>query len=128
MWVQVLEKGNGYTVYKVKGMELQETSCHSLEATKVDEIMAGAFERRGCVNAYPAHTLTPVAQVKGIQMYSSAKSSLTGVIEAPDTLKQALFLDDFREPFLPPLTDIFKRPQFREYFSSVKNGALKFIF
>ena len=87
MWVQVLEKGNGYIVYKVKGMELQETSCHSLEATKVDEIMASAFERSGCVNGYPAHTLTPVAHVSGIQMYSGAKSSLTGVIEAPDTLK-----------------------------------------
>ena len=38
MWIQVLEKGNGYTVYRVKGMELQETSCHNLEATKADPV------------------------------------------------------------------------------------------
>lgn len=31
---QVLEAGNGYQVVSVKGLELQETSCHSLEATR----------------------------------------------------------------------------------------------
>ena len=63
MWVQILEKGNGYTVYKMKGMELQETSCHTLEATKVDEIFTSAFERRACLNHYPLHTLTPITQL-----------------------------------------------------------------
>ena len=35
MWVQVLEAGNNYHIVSVKGLELQETSCHSLEATRL---------------------------------------------------------------------------------------------
>ena len=31
---KVVEAGNGYHVVSVKGLELQETSCHSLEATR----------------------------------------------------------------------------------------------
>ena len=31
---QVLEAGNNYHIVSVKGLELQETSCHSLEATR----------------------------------------------------------------------------------------------
>ena len=34
-WIQVMEKGNGFFSYGLKGMELQETSCHSLEATRL---------------------------------------------------------------------------------------------
>ena len=33
-YIQIMEKGNGYMVYSAKGLELQETSCHSLEATR----------------------------------------------------------------------------------------------
>ena len=32
---QVLEAGNNYHIVSVKGLELQETSCHSLEATRL---------------------------------------------------------------------------------------------
>lgn len=30
----MLEAGNNYHIISVKGLELQETSCHSLEATR----------------------------------------------------------------------------------------------
>ena len=42
---QVLEKGNGYAVYSIKGMELQETSCHNLEATRIDDIFNKTFDQ-----------------------------------------------------------------------------------
>ena len=42
---QVLEKGNDYSVYSLKGMELQETSCHNLEATRVDDIFNKTFDQ-----------------------------------------------------------------------------------
>lgn len=34
VYIQIMEKGNGYMIYNAKGLELQETSCHSLEATR----------------------------------------------------------------------------------------------
>ena len=38
VWIQIVEKGNGYIYYQAKGLELQETSCHSLEVTRIDDI------------------------------------------------------------------------------------------
>ena len=40
-----MEKGNDYAVYSLKGMELQETSCHNLEATRVDDIFNKTFDQ-----------------------------------------------------------------------------------
>ena len=45
MHSQILEKGNGYSVYSLKGMELQETSCHNLEATRLDDIFNKTFDQ-----------------------------------------------------------------------------------
>ena len=87
MWIQVLERGNGYMVYKLKGMELQETSCHSVEATKMDELIQMTFERKPILNRYPLHTFTPVTQISDVLMYSTSSNSLTGVLEAPSTLR-----------------------------------------
>ena len=44
MWVQVLERGFGYCQISVKGLELQETSCHTVEATRIDDIIEETFE------------------------------------------------------------------------------------
>ena len=30
VWIQVLEQGHGYCTVSVKGLELQETSCHTV--------------------------------------------------------------------------------------------------
>ena len=45
MYFKILEKGNDYAVYSLKGMELQETSCHNLEATRVDDIFNKTFDQ-----------------------------------------------------------------------------------
>ena len=44
IWIQIVEKGNGYIYYQAKGLELQETSCHSLEVTRIDDIFQVIFQ------------------------------------------------------------------------------------
>ncbi len=85
VWLQVLELGNNYVYYMAKGMELQETSCHSLEATRLDDIFEETFEKNSAINRYVFHTVTPLASLP-VLMYSDAKNVLTGVIEAKETL------------------------------------------
>lgn len=43
MFIQVLESDFGYSKIKIKGLELQETSCHALEATELDDFVENAF-------------------------------------------------------------------------------------
>lgn len=43
MWFQVLESGHNYTVVQMKGLELQETSCHTIEASAIDQLIESAF-------------------------------------------------------------------------------------
>jgi hypothetical protein len=43
IWIQVLETGFNYIKIQIKGLELQETSCHAVEATTIDEILEEAF-------------------------------------------------------------------------------------
>ena len=59
-WLQVLESGFGHCSLSLKGLELQETSCHTVEAGRLDELFQTAFERpRGCgAPADPLSTLT----------------------------------------------------------------------
>lgn len=34
VWLQLLERGNGYATVSCRGLELQRTSCHTAEASK----------------------------------------------------------------------------------------------
>ena len=72
------------------GLELQATSCHTAEASRVDEAFEAAFERasgkRCGGNSHYSLCLTP-ADSTYIQNYSSARSTLTGIIDSPSTLK-----------------------------------------
>ncbi|XP_070577011.1 pecanex-like protein 4 [Ptychodera flava] len=91
VWLQVLEKGYGYCTFSMKGLEMQETSCHTIEAGRVDEIFETAFELEegsSCcnVNKYPLHTLTALEAVP-VYTYSDARNVLTGIIDSPDTLR-----------------------------------------
>ncbi|XP_076800119.1 pecanex-like protein 4 isoform X1 [Clavelina lepadiformis] len=92
-WVQTLEQGYGYASFYVKGLELQETSCHALEATRVDDACEAAFEKPGqasCLrtNPYPfLYSLTPLDTIS-IDGYSDAKNSLSGIIDYPIAVKQ----------------------------------------
>ncbi|XP_002735175.1 pecanex-like protein 4 [Saccoglossus kowalevskii] len=89
VWLQVLEKGYGYCTFSVKGLEMQETSCHTVEAGRVDEIFETAFdnERGGAcyLNSYPFHTLTALDAVP-VNTYSDARNVLTGIIDSRETL------------------------------------------
>lgn len=91
VWVMVLERGAGYCTISIKGLELQETSCHTTEAARFDDQFGEAFEgkfgaSRGCsVNKYPLHCLTPVDAVI-VRTYSDARNVLTGVIDSADSV------------------------------------------
>lgn len=91
IWIQVLESGCGYTSFSMKGLELQETSCHALEATRLDDAFDIAFEKTElrCLrtNQYAVtSSVTPIDSAF-IDSYSDAKNSLRGIIDHPDTMK-----------------------------------------
>ena len=94
VWVIVLERGNAYCTLSIKGLELQETSCHTAEAARLDEIFEAAFQNENGVscceiNEYPMHCLTPV-DVCEVKTYSDARNVLTGVIDSPGAVEQTL--------------------------------------
>uniref|UniRef100_H2Z776 Pecanex-like protein n=1 Tax=Ciona savignyi TaxID=51511 RepID=H2Z776_CIOSA len=90
VWIQTLESGYSYASYSVKGLELQETSCHALEATRLDDACQAAFEPgdQHKTNPFPLlSSVTPVDTVY-ISSYSDAKNSLTGIIDNPKAIQQ----------------------------------------
>ena len=94
IWVMVLERGHAYCTLSIKGLELQETSCHTAEAARLDEIFETAFENENgvscCdVNEHPMHSLTPV-DVCEVKTYSDARNVLTGVIDSPVAVEMTL--------------------------------------
>nr|XP_045605475.1 pecanex-like protein 4 [Procambarus clarkii] len=106
MWVQILECGFTYQYYSVKGLELQETSCHTAEASRVDANFSRAFDddkvaKKGILslvfNPHAFHTLTPLTHFT-VMGYSDTRNVLTGVIDSPDT--RNLVRDYFHKAFL----------------------------
>ncbi|XP_041070900.1 pecanex-like protein 4 [Carcharodon carcharias] len=92
IWVLILERGFGYCCISVKGLELQETSCHTAEARRVDEVFEMAFEQddqaKACpINQHIGNILTPCA-VLPVEVYSDARNVLTGIIDSHENLKQ----------------------------------------
>ncbi|XP_052007055.1 pecanex-like protein 4 [Xyrauchen texanus] len=94
LWISILERGYGYCTVNIKGLELQETSCHTVEARRVDEVFEGAFdhvERPGqcfqLLNPNWGNVLTPCS-VLPVRVYSDAQNVLTGIIDSPDHLRQ----------------------------------------
>ncbi len=89
--VSILESGYGYCTINTRGMELQETSCHSEEATRIDDMFEGLHNptsrKQSLFNTMPLSTLTPVDSVV-IQTYSDAHNVLTGIIDQPGSLQQ----------------------------------------
>ncbi|CAL4089891.1 unnamed protein product, partial [Meganyctiphanes norvegica] len=92
LWIQILEVGYTYVYYSVKGLELQETSCHTAEASTVDSIFSRAFDTdvgiqgsQKIFNPFMLHTLTPFTKIV-VPGYSDTRNVLTGVIDSPDTL------------------------------------------
>uniref|UniRef100_A0A8C5N1Z4 Pecanex-like protein n=1 Tax=Leptobrachium leishanense TaxID=445787 RepID=A0A8C5N1Z4_9ANUR len=98
MWILILERGYSYCCINVKGLELQETSCHTVEARRVDEIFEMAFEHmentgRLALNHHFGNVLTPCTVVP-VRVYSDARSVLSGIIDSHENLRQ------FREDFI----------------------------
>ncbi|NXM22602.1 PCX4 protein, partial [Ploceus nigricollis] len=97
MWILVLEKGFTYCGVNIKGLELQETSCHAAEAHRVDEIFEMAFEHQEhkrilSPNPHFGHILTPCTVVP-VRLYSDARNVLSGIIDSHENLKH--LKDDF---------------------------------
>lgn len=43
IWMQILETGHNYVNIQLKGLELQETSCHTIEASIIDHLLDSAL-------------------------------------------------------------------------------------
>ncbi|XP_070836020.1 pecanex-like protein 4 [Chaetodon trifascialis] len=98
VWIVILERGYGYCTVNIKGLELQETSCHTVEARRVDEVFEAAFERPerlGFTQGFNLHwgnALTPCAAL-AVRVYSDARNVLSGIIDSHDNLRK--LQDDF---------------------------------
>ncbi|XP_069806235.1 pecanex-like protein 4 [Dendropsophus ebraccatus] len=97
IWLLILERGYSYCCVNIKGLELQETSCHTAEARRVDEVFEMAFEQaensgRLVLNNHFGNVLTPCTVVP-VRVYSDARNVLSGIIDSHDNLKQ--FKEDF---------------------------------
>ena len=90
-FLQVLECELLHTYYSIKGLELQETSCHTAEASKVDGLFSRAFDRHPSnmasklTNCNFFNTLTPVTKIP-VLAYSDTNNVLTGVMDSHDFL------------------------------------------
>ncbi|XP_076978588.1 pecanex-like protein 4 isoform X2 [Tamandua tetradactyla] len=92
IWIIILERGYTYCCINIKGLELQETSCHTAEARRVDEVFASAFEQEGyarvcSLNEHFGNILTPCT-VLPVKLYSDARNVLSGIIDSHENLKE----------------------------------------
>lgn len=74
MWIQVLETGYDYVIIQMKGLELQETSCHAIEASAIDHIIEMA-ERGTCFNSHFLFTISPITRTS-VRTYSGKYTQL----------------------------------------------------
>ncbi|XP_048218111.1 pecanex-like protein 4 isoform X2 [Perognathus longimembris pacificus] len=117
IWIMILEHGYTYCCINIKGLELQETTCHTIEARRVDEVFEGAFEQgeytKVCsFNEHFGNILTPCT-ILPVKVYSDAKNILSGIIDSHDNLKE------FKNDLLKVLVWILiqycsKRPSMQE--------------
>ncbi|XP_006144883.1 pecanex-like protein 4 isoform X2 [Tupaia chinensis] len=91
IWIMILEHGYTYCCINIKGLELQETSCHAAEAQRVDEVFEGAFQQeytKICsLNEHFGNVLTPCT-VLPVRLYSDARNVLSGIIDSHENLKE----------------------------------------
>ncbi|XP_029422533.1 pecanex-like protein 4 isoform X2 [Nannospalax galili] len=116
IWIMILERGYAYCYINIKGLELQETSCHTAEAQRVDEVFESAFQQeypKVCsLNEHFGNVLTPCT-VLPVKMYSDARNVLSGIIDSHENLKE--FKDDLVKVLVWMLIQYCsKRPSLRE--------------
>ncbi|XP_012663439.1 pecanex-like protein 4 isoform X1 [Otolemur garnettii] len=90
IWIMILEHGYTYCCINIKGLELQETSCHTAEAHRVDEVFESAFEQEEYTkicsfNEHFGNILTPCT-VLPVKLYSDARNVLSGIIDSHENL------------------------------------------
>lgn len=84
IWISVLEAGLFYYMVTVKGLELQETSCHTTEAESIDEVFnVDVNEKTPQFNRNIMHIME-LKTVLQMRVYSDAKNVLTGIIDNPE--------------------------------------------
>ena len=94
MWVMVLERGHAFCTLSIKGLEFQETSCHTAEASHLDEIFDAAFYGEAMqspivFNKYLMHSLRPLGCCN-LKTYSDARNVLTGLIECSTAVETSV--------------------------------------
>ena len=93
--INVIESGYGYWSIAIQGLELQETSCHSIEATQIDNIIDSAYTRDHkslgyWFNQYLMNHFT-LLDVNIARVYSDAHNTLCGIIDQPGYLSNFSF-------------------------------------
>ena len=84
--VHLLERGNDYVLFTIKGAELQETTvCHAEENEHINSVTEALFENdsKSKCNMEFAFSLSTIRQVQ-FSLYDDNKYSLSGTIENPD--------------------------------------------
>lgn len=91
--VSILEHGHRFFTTNFRGLEMQETSCHTIEAAKIDDVFSDTYNPDSLrslsfwFNTHPLHVMQPVDSAV-IQTYSDARSILTGIIDQPPALRR----------------------------------------
>lgn len=87
--VALLEIGHGFCTFNTRGLELQETSCHTEEATRIDSIFETFHNPQSkgqiTLNTNFLNTLQMADSVV-IRTYSDAHNVLIGIIDQPSAL------------------------------------------
>ena len=86
VWASILEVGSTFFTVTFQGLELQETSCHTVEAAKLDSLFEFSASP-AILNPLPFHTLQHI-ETDTIVTYSDAKNVMTGIIDQPDNLNR----------------------------------------
>ena len=93
MIVSILEHGHRFISMNIRGLEMHETSCHTIEAAKIDDVFSDVYNPHSLrslsfwLNTHLLNVMQPVDSAV-IHTYSDARSVLTGIIDQPPALKQ----------------------------------------
>lgn len=89
--VSLAEKGYTYCNVYLRGLEMQETSCHTVEASQIDDAFEVAHTTNSRTlpfwfNTYPLQLLLPLS-ADVLYVYSDARNNLAGIIDQYESLK-----------------------------------------
>ena len=86
----VLEHGHCFFSLHLRGLEIEETSCHTIEASKIYDIFSDVYTPNALkfwFNCHPLCSMRPVDSAV-IRTYSSSRIVLTGIIDQPQYLER----------------------------------------